>query len=219
MRVLLADDHALFRAGIESLVRAWDVDVVGHASNGQEAVEQARRLRPDLVLMDVGMPVCNGIEATRLIKAELPETKIVMVTVSDEDEDVFAAIKAGADGYLLKDMSEEDLGGTLTAVAEGRPAMSPSLAARIVQEFARAARSVGEDPEVTLTPRESEVLRLVATGSTNREIAAALDVAENTVSFHVKNILAKLHLKNRAQAAAYAVGSGLAEPPDRADQS
>jgi DNA-binding NarL/FixJ family response regulator len=216
MRVLLADDHALFRAGIESLVRAWDVDVVGHASDGHEAVAQARRLHPDLILMDIGMPGCNGIEATRLIKAELPETKIVMVTVSDDDEDVFEAIKCGADGYLLKDMSEQELSSTLEAVAAGKPAMSPALAARIVEEFARAARATDETQAAALTPRESEVLRLVAAGATNREIAAELDVTENTVSFHVKNILAKLHLKNRAQAAAYAVRSGLAEPTDRA---
>ncbi len=217
MRVLLADDHALFRAGIESLLRAWDVEVVGHASDGNEAVEQVRRLRPDLVLMDVRMPRCNGIEATRLIKAELPATTIVMVTVSDDDEDVFEAIKGGADGYLLKDMSEEELSGTLAAVAAGKPAMSPALAARIVDEFARAARPTDESQAAALTPRESEVLRLVAAGATNREIGVALDVTENTVSFHMKNILAKLHLKNRAQAAVYAVSSGLAEPPDRAE--
>ena len=217
MRVLLADDHALFRAGIESLVRAWDVDVVGHASDGHEALEQTRRLHPDLVLMDINMPVCSGIEATRLIKAELPETKVVIVTVSDDDEDLFEAVKNGADGYLLKDMSEEELSSTLGAVAAGRPALSPALAARIVEEFARAGRTTEESEVASLTPRESEVLSLVAAGATNREIAAALNVTENTVSFHVKNIFGKLHLKNRAQAAAYAVGSGLAKPPDRAE--
>lgn len=214
MRVLLADDHALFRAGIESLLRAWDVEVVGHASDGNEAVEQVRRLRPDLVLMDIRMPGCNGLEATRLIKAELPETKIVMVTVSDDDEDVFEAIKSGADGYLLKDMSEGELSRTLAAVSAGKPAMSPALAARIVEEFARATE--GTQP-AALTGREAEVIRLVAAGATNRDIATALHVTENTVHFHMKNILAKLHLKNRAQAAVYAVSSGLAEPPDRAE--
>lgn len=213
MRVLLADDHVLFRAGIESLVRAWGVEVVGHASDGAEAVEQARRLRPDLVLMDINMPVCNGIEATRMIKAELPETKVVIVTVSDDDEDLFEAVKHGADGYLLKGMSEQDLSTTLEAVAAGRPALSAALAARIVDEFARQMRAGGEDEAAALTPRESEVLRLVASGATNREIAAALDVTDNTVSFHVKNIFSKLHLKNRAQAAAYAVAARLAEPP------
>lgn len=213
MRVLLADDHALFRAGIASLLRAWSVEVVGQASDGNEALEQTRRLRPDLVLMDIEMPGCNGIEATRLIKAELPETKIVMVTVSDDDDDLFEAIKGGADGYLLKDMSEETLGRTLDAVAAGEPALSPALAARIVDEFVRAGRATDGNQEDALTPRESEVLRLVAAGATNREIGAALMVTEHTIGFHMKNILAKLHLKNRAQAAAYAVRSGLTEPP------
>jgi len=217
MRVVLADDHALFRAGIASLLRAWSVEVVGHASDGAEALEQVRRLRPDLVLMDIRMPGCNGLEATRLIKAELPETKIVMVTVSDDDDDLFEAIKGGADGYLLKDMSEEELSRTLGAVAAGEPALSPALAARIVDEFARARKATDEKQAGALTPRESEVLRLVAAGETNREIAAALQVSENTVNFHMKNILAKLRLKNRAQAAVYAVSSGLAEPPAGTD--
>jgi DNA-binding NarL/FixJ family response regulator len=212
MRVLLADDHALFRAGIASLLRAWSVEVVGQASNGKEALEQARRLRPDLVLMDITMPGCSGLEATRQIKAELPGTKIVMVTVSDDSDDLFEAIKSGADGYLLKDMSEEELSRTLEAVAAGEPALSPALAARIVDEFARAAKATDEKQASALTPRESDVLRLVSAGATNKEIAAALNVTENTVNFHVKNILAKLRLKNRAQAAVYAVTSGLTEP-------
>ncbi len=216
MRVLLADDHALFRAGIASLLRAWSVEVVGQASDGNDALEQTRRLRPDLVLMDITMPGRSGLEATRLIKAERPETKIVMVTVSDDNDDLFEAIKSGADGYLLKDMSEEELSRTLAAVAAGESALSPALAARIIDEFARAGRAKGEKQAGVLTPRESDVLRLVSSGATNKEIAAALDVTENTVNFHVKNILAKLRLKNRAQAAVYAVTSGLTEPPDRA---
>ncbi len=217
MRVLLADDHALFRAGIASLLRAWSVEVVGQASDGNDALEQTRRLRPDLVLMDITMPGRSGLEATRLIKAELPETKIVMVTVSDDNDDLFEAIKSGADGYLLKDMSEEELSRTLAAVAAGESALSPALAARIIDEFARAGRAKDEKQAGALTPRESDVLRLVSSGATNKEIAAALDVTENTVNFHVKNILAKLRLKNRAQAAVYAVTSGLTKPPDRAD--
>lgn len=211
MRVLLADDHALFRAGIASLLKAWGMETVGQASNGLEALEQARALRPDLILMDIGMSPCNGLEATRLIKAELPETKIVVVTVSDDDDDLFEAIKSGAEGYLLKDMSEEELGRTLTGIATGEPALSPGLAAKILDEFARVSRD-GTPKEVEsdgLTPREREVLELVVTGATNREIAAALFISENTVSFHMKHILAKLHLKNRAQAVAYAIRSGL----------
>jgi len=211
MRVLLADDHALFRAGIASLLKAWGMETVGQASDGLEALEQARALRPDLILMDIGMSPCNGLEATRLIKAELPETRIVIVTVSDDDDDLFEAIKSGAEGYLLKDMSEEELGRTLTGIATGEPALSPGLAAKILDEFARVSRD-GAPKEVEsdgLTPREREVLELVVTGATNREIAAALYISENTVNFHMKHILAKLHLKNRAQAVAYAIRSGL----------
>lgn len=210
MRVLLADDHALFRAGIASLLSAWGMEVVGEAGDGIEALELARRTKPDLVLMDIGMPVCSGLEATKLIKTELPETTIVMVTVSDEDADLFEAIKAGATGYLLKNMSEEEFSRTLDAIAEGEPALSPGLAARILDEFARRSGERREDergPE--LSEREREVLTLVAEGATNREIAERLVISENTVSFHVKHILAKLHLKNRAQAAAYAIRSGL----------
>lgn len=216
MRVLLADDHALFRAGIASLLKAWDMETVGQAGNGLEALEQARALRPDLILMDIGMSPCNGLEATRLIKAELPETRIVVVTVSDDDDDLFEAIKSGAEGYLLKDMSEEELGRTLTGIATGEPALSPGLAAKILDEFARVARD-GAPKEVEtdgLTPREREVLELVVTGATNREIAATLYISENTVSFHMKHILAKLHLKNRAQAVAYAIRSGLVTVSD-----
>ncbi len=216
MRVLLADDHALFRAGIASLLKAWGMETVGQAANGLEALEQARALRPDLVLMDIGMSPCNGLEATRLIKAELPETKIVIVTVSDDDDDLFEAIKSGAEGYLLKDMSEEELGRTLTGIATGEPALSPGLAAKILDEFARLSRdgAIKEAESDGLTPREREVLELVVTGATNREIAAALYISENTVNFHMKHILAKLHLKNRAQAVAYAIRSGLVTVSD-----
>jgi DNA-binding NarL/FixJ family response regulator len=211
MRVLLADDHALFRAGIASLLQTWDLEVVGQAGDGLEALELARELRPDLVLMDITMPKCNGLEATRLIKAELPETKIVMITVSDDDSDLFEAIKSGAEGYLLKDMAEEELSRTLEAISDGEPALSPGLAARIIDEFARVSHEGGQGQpgEDEVTPREIEVLQLVARGATNREIAGELHISENTVNYHVKNILAKLHLKNRAAAVAWAVRTGL----------
>jgi DNA-binding NarL/FixJ family response regulator len=214
VRVLLADDHALFRAGIASLLDAWGMEVVGEAGDGNEAVELVRRTRPDLVLMDITMPNRNGLEATRLIKSEQPEVKIVMVTVSDDDADLFEAIKAGAEGYLLKDMSEEEFNRTLAAIEEGEPALSGALAARILGEFARRTEgAAGAPPEEELTNREREVLTLLAEGETNREIARRLVISESTVSFHVKNILAKLHLKNRAHAAAYAVRAGIAAPP------
>lgn len=212
MRVVLADDHTLFRAGIASLLRAWGMEVVGQASDGVEALELARTLLPDLLLMDIGMPGCDGLEATRLIKEELPDLKVVVVTVSDADADLFEAIKAGADGYLLKDMSEEDLSRTLAGIAADETPLSGRLASRVLEEFARLAHDApGKGAQGELTKREVEVLELVATGATNREIGAALYISENTVDFHVKNILHKLHLRNRAQAAAYAVRSGLSE--------
>lgn len=214
MRVLLADDHALFRAGIASLIEVWGLEVVGQAATGLEAVEQARRLRPDLVLMDITMPECGGLEATRLIKTELPETRIVIVTMSDDDADLFEAIKSGAEGYLLKATSEEELSGALTRIAAGQPTLSPGLAEKIVEEFARIARDApAKTDDSCLSAREREVLTLVAGGATNREIAAELVVSENTVEFHMRNILAKLHASNRTQAAAYAIRSGLVSPP------
>ena len=221
MRVLLADDHALFRAGIASLLGAWGMDVVGQAADGIEAIELTRRLKPELVLMDVGMSPCNGLEATRVIKTELPDVKVIIVTVSEDDQDLFEAVKSGAEGYLLKGMSEEELGSTLEKISAGEPALSPVLAAKILDEFARMGREgTGKPPgpEDELTDREREVLRLVADGATNREIGSQLFISENTVSFHMKNILAKLHLKNRAQAAAFAIRAGLAndvEPDGR----
>lgn len=213
MRVVLADDHALFRAGLASLLKAWGMDVVGQAANGNEAIELARRLRPDVMLMDVGMTPCNGLEATRAIKSELPDVKVVIVTVSEDEQDLFEAVKSGAEGYLLKGMSEEELGAALTSISAGEPALSPTLAAKILDEFARMARAPGPraGPEDELTDRERDVLRLVANGATNREIAGTLFISENTVNFHMKNILGKLHLKNRAHAAAFAIRTGLAD--------
>ena len=221
MRVLLADDHALFRAGIASLLKAWGMDVVGQASDGTDAIAQAHRLQPDLLLMDIGMAPMNGLEATRVIKAELPDVKVIIVTVSEDDRDLFEAVKSGAEGYLLKGMSEAELSSTLEKIAAGEPALSPGLAARILDEFARISREgPGRSPSAGggLSDREREVLRLVAEGATNREIGSRLHVSENTVGFHVKNILAKLHLKNRAQATAFAIRTGIADEdePDAA---
>jgi DNA-binding NarL/FixJ family response regulator len=212
--VLLVDDHALFRAGIASLLRAWDIEVVGQAGDGFEALDLARNLRPDLILMDITMPRCNGLEATRLIMAEMPESRIVVMTVSHEDRDLFEAIKSGAEGYLLKDMSEEEFSQTLSRVEAGEALLSAGLAKKVLDEFVRLSHegSTQRPGEHELTERERQVLQFVAGGATNREIAASLSVSENTVSFHVKNILAKLHLKNRVQAVAYAFHSGLARP-------
>lgn len=216
MRTLLVDDHALFRAGIASLLRAWGLEVVGQAGDGLEALTAARRLRPDLILMDIEMPNCNGLEATRLIKAEMPEIRIVIVTVSDDDEHLFEAVKSGAEGYLLKGMAEDELERTLDAIAAGEPALSRGLAAKLLDEFARLARAepARKAPGGELTAREREVLQRVADGATNRQVAEALVLSEHTVHFHMRNILQKLHLRNRAQAVAYAVRTGLVVPAE-----
>ncbi|HZJ28567.1 MAG TPA: response regulator transcription factor [Solirubrobacterales bacterium] len=213
MKVLLADDHALFRAGIASLLQAAGHEVAGEAGDGIEALERSRELRPDLVLMDITMPRCGGLEATRLIKAEMPEVKIVIVTVSHDDADLFEAVKSGAEGYLLKDMSNEEFERTLDGIAEGEAPLSQGLAGKILDEFARVSQgeSVTEGDRNTLTDREREVLQLVTEGKMNREIAASLFVAESTVNFHMKNILSKLHLRNRSEAVAYALRTGLVE--------
>ena len=211
MRVLLADDHPLFRDGLATLLRARGMDVVGEASNGLEAVEKARALKPDLILMDVNMPHMNGLEATRIVKTERPETKIVILTVSDDDENLFEAIKSGAQGYLLKSLQSQAFFDLLNGVAQGEAPISRGLATKILGEFARHLQQ--DDAQAAnkedLTDREKEVLRLVAEGSTNRDIAGKLNVTENTVKYHLKNILEKLHLRNRAQAVAYAMQTGL----------
>lgn len=200
MRVLLVDDHALVRAGIASLLAASGVEVVAEAGDGDEAIGYARRLRPDLVLMDVRMPGRDGLAATKAIKAELPEIKVVMLTVSDDDADLFEAIKSGAEGYLLKNLHEEEFSAVLSRIEAGEPILSPPLARKLLREFAR----LKETSQEGLTKRELDVLDLVARGATNKEIASALFIASSTVDFHMRNILAKLHLRNRAQVAAWA---------------
>lgn len=204
MRVILADDHALVRAGIASLLQALNHEVVAQAANGEEAIDYARRLHPDLVLMDVTMPRRNGLEATRAIKAEMPEVKVVMLTVSDDEADLFEAVKSGAEGYLLKDLQEEEFAEFLMHIENDEPTLSPGLARKLMKEFAR----LKEHSSDGLTKRERNVLAFVAQGSTNKEIAAALFISVNTVDFHMRNILAKLHLRNRAQVAGWARDHG-----------
>lgn len=217
LRILLADDHALFRDGIASLLSAWGMEVVGQASDGAEAVVKAGLLHPDLILMDINMPGLDGLEATRQIKAQWPAIKIVMLTVSEEDEHLFEAIKRGAQGYLLKNIHSDEFGDLLRGLARGEAALSRTLAAKILAEFARPSSAppalvAPADPNA-LTEREQEVLEHLATGASNKEIAAALIVSENTVKYHVRNILAKLHLNSRTQAVAYAHRTGLASTP------
>ena len=213
IRILLADDHSLFRCGITgALAEHADLEVVGEATDGLQAVAKAKELRPDLILMDIGMPGMNGLEATRQIKAECPEIKIVILTIGEEAQHLFEAIKGGAHGYLLKDVEPQDLVEMLRGVSRGEAPISRTTAAKIVTEFARQAREVaaGDRSHAGLTAREEEVLGLVAGGATNKEIAAALGTSPSTVKNQLQNILAKLHVENRVQATAYALREGLA---------
>jgi len=208
MRILLADDHALFRDGLASLVTAWGHQVVGQAADGAQAVALAARLRPELVLMDVRMPILSGVEATARITSAQPDVHIVMLTVSEDEEDLFGAIKAGAQGYLLKNLESRQLRTMLEAVGRGEAAITPATAARILAEFARRDRSGNADPD-RLTDRELEVLRLVTSGRRNKEIAAQLGISENTVKYHLRHILEKLHAQSRTEVAARALREGL----------
>ncbi len=208
MRVLLVDDHALFRDGVASLLTAWGHVVVGQAADGEAAPELVRRLAPDLVLMDVRMPGLSGLEATRRIVAENQRVAIVMLTVSEDEDDLFAAIKAGARGYLLKNLEAAQLRAIIEGVERGEAAITPATAARIIAELAHPARPATPDPD-RLTERELDVLRLVTAGLRNKEIATRLGISENTAKFHLRNILDKLHAESRAEVAARAVREGL----------
>ena len=211
LRILLVDDHDLFRKGIARLIDSQpDFQVVGEARDGRDALEKALALEPRVILMDIEMPNWNGTEATRRIKAEMPNVAIIMLTVSDDDQNLFAAIRAGASGYLLKSVKPDELFRSLRGAVRGEAAISPILAAKVLAEFARLDQSVPIPRTVDgLSPRETEVLGLVSRGYTNREIGDSLHIAENTVKNHLRNILDKLHLNNRAQAAAFAVRHGL----------
>ncbi len=218
IRVLLVDDHSLFRKGVTAaLAEQPDIQVVGEAADGLQAVAKARELDPHVVLMDISMPSMDGLEATRRIKAELPQIKIVILTVFEEAQNLFEAIKSGAQGYLLKNVEPRDLVEMLRGVYRGEAPMSQGMAAKILAEFARQPQ--GADailrPSASLSAREREVLGLVATGATNKDIAAALGISPSTVKNHLHKILEKLHLENRVQAAAFALREGLApSPPD-----
>lgn len=209
IRVMVVDDHALFRRGLEMVLDGEkDIDVVGEASDGHEAIERAEETTPDVVLMDVRMPKRSGIEATRVIKDTLPSTKILMLTISDEEADLYEAIKAGASGYLLKEISIEEVADAVRQVHAGQSLISPSMAAKLLNEFATMVKRRDERTQVPgprLTDRELEVLKLVAKGMNNRDIGAELFISENTVKNHVRNILEKLHLHSRMEAVVYAV--------------
>ncbi|MBI5305696.1 MAG: response regulator transcription factor [Chloroflexi bacterium] len=211
-RILLVDDHVLFRKGAAAILSTrTDVEIVGEAGDGFDAIERARETVPDVILMDINMPRCNGLEAVKAIKEEMPHARIIMLTVSDDDRDLFTAIKNGADGYLLKNLEPAQLFEMLDGISRGEAPVSGSLAAKILNEFRQPSKHSVDAQETRneLTAREIQVLELIVQGATNREIAAALSIAEDTVKIHLRNILEKLHLSNRIQAAVYAVRQGL----------
>jgi len=214
VRVLLVDDQALFREALATLLATRDdIDVVGEAGNGHEALSRAAELTPDVVLMDLRMPVLDGVAATRRLRLELPGVRVIALTTFDDDEDVFAALRAGAVGYLLKDVSSARLVEAVLAAAQGESVLQPSVAAKVVARFAQLPDTSAEPrPQplvVPLSERELEVLRLVADGRSNREIAASVFLAEGTVKNHVTNVLGKLGARDRTQAALRARDLGL----------
>jgi DNA-binding NarL/FixJ family response regulator len=217
IRVLIVDDHALFRRGLEMVLKEEaDIEVVGEACDGAEAVARAAASLPDVVLMDIRMPRSSGIDACASMKAAGPSAKIVMLTISDEEEDLFDAIKAGASGYLLKDIPLDEVAESVRAVHGGQSLINPSMAGKLITEFATLARREGEErseqvPVPKLTDREMEVLKLVAKGSSNRDIARELFISENTVKNHVRNILEKLQIHSRMEAVMVAVREKLIE--------
>jgi two-component system nitrate/nitrite response regulator NarL len=216
-RILLVDDQPLFRGAIASLIDGQDdLEVIGEADNGLAGVEKSAVLKPDLVLMDVEMPVMDGVEATRRVREAQPDVKVVVLTVSDSDEHVFEAIRIGAHGYLLKNLRPEQLFDMIRSVMRNETALSPAIAGRLVSEFRDGMRRVAPEPPAerpAITPRELEILQLVAEGLSNKEIGKRLWITEGTVKNHVHNALEKLHMSNRIQAAAYIVRQGLGRPP------
>lgn len=205
IRILLADDHALFREGLAGIIAAQpDMDVIGEASDGLEAVVKTLELAPDLILMDIQMPGCDGIEATRQIKKEMPGVTVVMLTVRDDDEKLFEALKNGAQGYLLKNIRSRELLDMMRGAVRGEAAISPIMAGHLLDEFRRMSRQIPPEADgefATLTPREQEILSQVIEGASDKEISDTLVISLHTVKSHMRNILAKLHVNNRREAA------------------
>jgi len=214
VRVVVADDHSLFRDGITSLLEAAGYEVVDQGSDGQEAIEAVRRFRPDLVLLDISMPKMGGLEALQLIKAEFPETRVVILTVSDEDDDLFATTRAGANGYLQKDLDASEFLEMLAGLEHGEAAITRKTAARLMTAFQDLTKRDDEDNQ--LTKREIQLLRWMVEGYSNKAIAQQLFISENTVKYHIRNILQKLDVQNRTEAVSYALREGLinADQPD-----
>jgi DNA-binding NarL/FixJ family response regulator len=209
---LVVDDHTLLRKGLVGLLADRGIKVLGEAADGRAAIEEAVRLKPDVILMDVNMPACGGIDATRAIHERLPDARVLMITVSDSDENLFSAVKAGAKGYVLKNVDPDELVSAMERVMKGEAVIPHQMASKFLQEFAslangRVAQTSGASQ--ALTPREEEILCELANGATNKEIANTLSISEHTVKIHLKNILKKLHMSNRTQAAIYAQRHGL----------
>ena len=207
MQVVVADDHSLFRDGITSLLEAAGYEVVQQSSDGQGAFEAVKQFHPDLVLLDISMPKVDGLEALQAIKAEFPETRVVMLTVSDADEDLFSAIRAGADGYLHKDLNASDFLEMLAGLERGEAAITRKTTTRLMSGFQSITQSTESDDQ--LTKREIQMLRWMGEGFSNKAIAQQLFISENTVKYHIRNILQKLGVQNRTEAVAYAIREGL----------
>ena len=217
MKLMLVDDHFLFLEGLQYLLGTYGIEVAGVANNGKEALEKARILRPNIILMDINMPECGGLDALKLIKAEMPDIRIVMLTISEDDEDLFKAVKYGASGYLFKNTNAKELVDTLTDVEKGGVSLSPKLATRLMKEFKTSKiadnrsekHTTGEKMKESLTERQLEVLEMVSKGITYKEVGEILGLTERTIKYHMGRILELLHLENRAQVIAYAARSGI----------
>jgi len=214
VKVLVVDDHTLFRRGITAVLANQEgLEVVGEALDGLEAIEKTKEIAPDVVLMDLNMPRCSGLEAIQALQTEMPQVNVLVLTVSDKEADLFAAVKFGARGYILKNTEPEELIHAILHIAQGGVIVSPLMATKLLTEFKDLSAGVERESipgtDAALSPREGEVLQLVAQGASNKKIAESLFISENTVKTHLRNIMEKLHLANRSQAAAYAVRRGL----------
>lgn len=218
MRVLVADDHSLFRDGIVSLLEAAGYEIVGQAGNGKDALALSQRLEPELVLLDISMPEMDGLEVLRKIRDTQPDTKVVILTVSDEDDDLMSAVQAGANGFLHKSLTADSFLELIQGLERGEAAITRRTTTRLIQEIGEKGR-VETEPYDNLTSREIDLLNLVASGQSNRAIAQALSISENTVKYHMKNILQKLQAQNRTEAVTHAIQAGLINPTPSQENS